>query len=715
MREQDKRHFTRYTKDSLCEVTIDTVIHKGKVVDYSDGVGVLIKKIPQLVQGAVVDIRILDCELEFGAEVAWTEEFGYHLRAGFRRLGNLKGNLKHYRLVDILSGLGKSRKTGILEIIVGSTVKKIFINKGIKIFAVSSNTNDRLGESLLTQGKITLEEYNQASYLVKKTGKRLGQVLIDLGYMKAGDLAPSVQHQMEEIIIGLFNIDEGQFVFKEGGLPKDEPIKLRISTANLIYNGIKRINSFPMVDKMCPSLETVFNLSQNPTPLFRSLTLEYADKKLLSHVNGMNSLKTLLSLSHTRNFETLKTIISLLTIGLITVKGENEAPVKPPLEVIFGKPVETPEVEIADELHDEEAEIGAGIAEETTERQSIFDSHRDIPETPKELEPIIDVPNETPLEELAEGKHDEEAAVIATGIAEEAAERQSIVDSQKEVPETPKEQEPIIDVPDETPVEEIAEEKHDEEAAVFATGIAKEAAERQSIVDSQKEVPETPKEQEPIIDVPDETPVEEIAEEKHEEETAEETAEQKSITDTRGEMTEISKEEEAVTEELDMIPVEKITEELDEEQPVADTVSYVKETSGIPEPVAMHTDMSSEARGIGYVKVNDMTAEKTTAEFMLDADQPTADIADVSEKSGAKKKWVISTFIIIILIGAIIPFVYEDIKTYVSPPDATTIQNTESLKSFRDKALEKATAGITEDKVSFPTFREDALKKLLNE
>jgi hypothetical protein len=660
MREQDKRHFTRYTKDSLCEVTIDTVIHKGKVVDYSDGVGVLIKKIPQLVQGAVVDIRILDCELEFGAEVAWTEEFGYHLRAGFRRLGNLKGNLKHYRLVDILSGLGKSRKTGILEIIVGSTVKKIFINKGIKIFAVSSNTNDRLGESLLTQGKITLEEYNQASYLVKKTGKRLGQVLIDLGYMKAGDLAPSVQHQMEEIIIGLFNIDEGQFVFKEGGLPKDEPIKLRISTANLIYNGIKRINSFPMVDKMCPSLETVFNLSQNPTPLFRSLTLEYADKKLLSHVNGMNSLKTLLSLSHTRNFETLKTIISLLTIGLITVKGENEAPVKPPLEVIFGKPVETPEVEIADELHDEEAEIGAGIAEETTERQSIFDSHRDIPETPKELEPIIDVPNETPLEELAEGKHDEEAAVIATGIAEEAAERQSIVDSQKEVPETPKEQEPIIDVPDETPVEEIAEEKHEEE-------------------------------------------------------TAEETAEQKSITDTRGEMTEISKEEEAVTEELDMIPVEKITEELDEEQPVADTVSYVKETSGIPEPVAMHTDMSSEARGIGYVKVNDMTAEKTTAEFMLDADQPTADIADVSEKSGAKKKWVISTFIIIILIGAIIPFVYEDIKTYVSPPDATTIQNTESLKSFRDKALEKATAGITEDKVSFPTFREDALKKLLNE
>ena len=612
MREQDKRHFARYTKDSLCEVIIDTVIHKGKVVDYSDGVGVLIKKIPQLVQGTVVDIKILDCELEFGAEVAWTEEFGYHLRAGFRRLGNLKGNLKHYRLVDILLGLGKSRKTGILEIIVGSTVKKIFIDKGIKIFAVSTNTNDRLGESLLKQGKITLEEYNQASYLVIKTGKRLGQVLIDLGYMKSADLAPSIQHQMEEIIIGLFNIDEGKFVFKEGTLPRDEPIKLRISTANLIYKGIKRINSFPMVDKMCPPLETVFNLSPNPIHLFRSLTLEYADKKLLSHVNGMNPLKTLLSLSHTRNFETLKSIISLMTIGLITIKGANEAPLKPPLDIIFGKPDETPAAEITDEQYDEVAEISAGPAEE-------------------------------------------------------AAERQSIVDTQREMAETPKEEEPITAIPDEVPVEEIADENYEEESAEVSAG------------------------------------------------TAEEAEEQKSRADTRGKMTEISKEAVSVTEEHDTKPVENITEEIDEEQPVAETVRYVKETSGIPEPVAMHTDMSAAAREQGYVHVNDMTSEKTTAEVMLDADQPAAGKADVSVKPRSKKKWVISVFIIIILIGAIVPLVYEDIKTYVSRPSATTIQKTESLPSFRDKALEKATIGITEDETTFPTFREDALKKLLNE
>ena len=145
MREEDKRQFTRYTKELLCEVIVGSEIYKGKVVDYSHGVGVIIKKVPQLVKGALADIKIFDCDLEFRAEVVWTEEIGYHLRAGFRWLDNLKGYLKHYRLVDILLGLSKSRKTGVLEIITGSTVKKIFIDNGIKIFAVSTNTNDRLG------------------------------------------------------------------------------------------------------------------------------------------------------------------------------------------------------------------------------------------------------------------------------------------------------------------------------------------------------------------------------------------------------------------------------------------------------------------------------------------------------------------------------------------------------------------------------------------
>jgi hypothetical protein len=554
MIEEDKRQFTRYSKESLCDVILGSEIYKGKIIDYSDGVGVIIKKIPELVKGALADIRILDCEIEFGAEVAWIEEMGYHLRVGFKRLDNLKGNLKHYRLVDILLGLSKSRKTGILNITVGSTVKKIYVDNGIKIFAASTNTNDRLGEYLLTQGNITLEEYNQASYLVEKRGQRLGQVLIDLGYLKPSDLAPSIHHQVEEIIISLFNIDEGKFEFKEEPLSTDEPIKLNLSTANLIYKGIKRINSFPMVDKMCPPLDTVFNLSKDPLPLFQSLTLEYTDKKILSTVNGINTLKTILSLSHSRNFETLKTIISLLTIGLITIKGANEDPVKPPLEVIFGEPDEA-----------------------------------------------------------------------------------------------------------------LAKEQHKEEAdAVGAV-------------------------------------------------TAEDTSEYKSNVEINDEMIELSKTQETVTEEHDEVSVEITTEEIHEEQPIADKVRYIKETSGVPEPIAMHTDLAAATNEEEYVQVNDKTSDKITEEVVLNVVQPTSDNAYATENVQSKKKWVISVVIIIVIIGAIVPLVYKNIKTPLSSPAATTVNKNESVSSMHDKKLHIADTEISKDKISYPNFREDAINKLLNE
>jgi hypothetical protein len=326
MKDEEKRTFARYSVESECEVRIGSETFRGKVVDYSDGVGVIIKKNPALVKGVEADIKIVGDEIEFGAEIVWTTDLGYHLRVGFRRLGNLRGNLENYRLSDILVGINKGRKTGILEITTGSIIKKILIRNGDKIFAASTNQDDRLGETLIKEGEITLEEFNQASYLVSKTGERLGKVLVNLGYLKQNDLVRVVQNQVERIILGLFNVGEGKFEFQEGSLPSVEPITLQMSSANLVYKGIKQINNFVLVKKMCPPDDTIFNLSENPMKVFKSITLEDSDKQILSYVNGINPLKRILSLSPSKNFDTLKTIITLHSIELIHIKGEDEAP-----------------------------------------------------------------------------------------------------------------------------------------------------------------------------------------------------------------------------------------------------------------------------------------------------------------------------------------------------------------------------------------------------
>ena len=342
MSKKNIRNFSRYESKSMCEVRLGSNIYRGIVIDYSsEGIGVIIKNDAHFIEGAQADVKILDYDTEFKSEILWTEALGYHIRIGFRTLGNMKGNLKYYRLADILIGINRSKKTGTLAITTGSITRKIYVLNGNKLFAASTNKNDRLGEYLLTQGKITPEAFQEASSLISQKKQRLGKILVDLGYLKDSDLYQAVQDQVEAIILSLFNIEEGFFEFKEEPLPSEEPITLQISTANLIYKGITHINNVMFVQKMSPPLNTILNISKSSIEMFRSLKLESSDKLILSHVNGINTLQTIISLSPTPKFETLKIIIALLSIGVIHIKEDDEAHAALPKEILFSKEEET--------------------------------------------------------------------------------------------------------------------------------------------------------------------------------------------------------------------------------------------------------------------------------------------------------------------------------------------------------------------------------------
>jgi len=337
MREEDKRSFKRYESKSECEVVLPSGTYKGRLVDYSDGIGIELENVPDLKQGAGIEIKALDHDLAFRGTVAWVGGAGHQLRAGIRRTDAFKGNLRDYKFADILIGINRRAWTGVLEIKRDSIVRSIFIDKGDIIFASSSDKDDRLGERLVRKGKIKPVEFENASRILIKTGKKLGKILVDLCYLSPSELFKEVRHQIEDIIISHFQWEEGEFEFKEGPIPSDEVISLQISMANIIYQAMKKIENFKLIKQMCPSADDILNATHNPLRIFQSLNLDISDKKILSLINGVNPLKTILSLSPTPNFETLKTIHALMSIGLIYVKGERDAPETLPIEEIYGK------------------------------------------------------------------------------------------------------------------------------------------------------------------------------------------------------------------------------------------------------------------------------------------------------------------------------------------------------------------------------------------
>jgi tetratricopeptide (TPR) repeat protein len=168
---------------------------------------------------------------------------------------------------------------------------------------------------------------------MKKTGQRQGGVLVKLGYLQPSELIAVVRHQVEEIILSLFSMEEGSFSFEDMPLPTEEIITLKLSAANLIYYGIKRIDDSRRIIRELPSLDSILSFSADPIDLFQDIKLDDLGKKIVSCVNDKTSIKDTVTISRIPNFEALKTICALLNILIIDAKFERKQPVVPPEQV----------------------------------------------------------------------------------------------------------------------------------------------------------------------------------------------------------------------------------------------------------------------------------------------------------------------------------------------------------------------------------------------
>lgn len=229
----------------------------------------------------------------------------------------LTGNIRDISFVKILVFLNRSRMTGTLSLTTPSFTKKIHVRDGDAIFATSTKADDRLGEMLLKAGKITVEQYDRSVEQLKATKKRQGAILVELGYLTPKDLFWGVKYQVKEIIHSMFRLDEAGYAFQEGSLPTEEVITLKMSMANLIYEGVKQIESWTKIRSEMPDTDTVMRLTADPLNLFQGLELSQQDKKILTMINGKRTIKEVIENSWMSSFDALKILYVLWATGII--------------------------------------------------------------------------------------------------------------------------------------------------------------------------------------------------------------------------------------------------------------------------------------------------------------------------------------------------------------------------------------------------------------
>jgi hypothetical protein len=135
-----------------------------------------------------------------------------------------------------------------------------------------------------------------------------------------------VRRQVEEIILSLFQWKNGNFTFLDGPVLSDRAIRLKLSAANLIYRGIKRISDSEGIMKAMPPDDEILGYSRDPLYLFQDISLDKSDRDILSLLDGRRTIREILSASPLDKFLTMKTIYALISTRMIDIIREASSP-----------------------------------------------------------------------------------------------------------------------------------------------------------------------------------------------------------------------------------------------------------------------------------------------------------------------------------------------------------------------------------------------------
>jgi hypothetical protein len=228
----------------------------------------------------------------------------------------LEGRLEGLSVPDLIHAICLPRRTGTLTISRAEVSKTIYIKNGQLVFAASNVAEDRLGETLLRDGVIGYTQLETAiSYM--GAGKRLGSILVELGYLAPDKLVRGLLHQVREIILSVFPWEGGAYRFVEEPLPTAEVITLNIATSKLILDGIRRITSWPRIVRSVGYARATYRLTREGRAIADDLDLGTAEKLILASLERPVSVGEICRSVFLANFDVYQYLWAFRILGII--------------------------------------------------------------------------------------------------------------------------------------------------------------------------------------------------------------------------------------------------------------------------------------------------------------------------------------------------------------------------------------------------------------
>jgi hypothetical protein len=263
----------------------------------------------------------------------------------------LEGTIKDFGLPDIFQLIGLQRKTGHLTLTNerdGETVTVTF-ESGMVVMSDSSanRLEDRIGNVLVKQGKVSRERLEEALEVQEQTLQRLGHILSSGSVITAKDLRDALQVQVSQIVFRVFRWRDGRYQFTPAdSVDYDRENFAPMSADFILMEGIRMVDEWPIIEKKIPSFDIVFRPVVDPSLIAVGaidrddsgeiagdapaeagrIRLSPEEDRVFQRVDGVRTVQAIIDGTGAAEFDVCRTLFDFLNRNLIAPVGRGETP-----------------------------------------------------------------------------------------------------------------------------------------------------------------------------------------------------------------------------------------------------------------------------------------------------------------------------------------------------------------------------------------------------
>lgn len=161
----------------------------------------------------------------------------------------MKKSIKKYPVPLTLKKILEDSMNGELVITHNNFTKKLFFLNGHLAFASTPLIHERLGEILLSTGKITVVHLNKLAKIIKNSNRKTGEILMEIAGLNSQDIYSALLLQVKTIAVNTFSLTEGEWEFIVKDPEIQNPQKFNIQLAKIIIEGVKQIENISYFKK----------------------------------------------------------------------------------------------------------------------------------------------------------------------------------------------------------------------------------------------------------------------------------------------------------------------------------------------------------------------------------------------------------------------------------------------------------------------------------